>query len=577
MASEPVSLNTYLEKLREDLERICAQEGLEASTAEHAGYAFARYVASLFMDHDFGLEDELDSVVLRGGKDLGVDIVLQNDISRTIVLIQTKYRGTSANKPKDIEPEAVHAFLHRHADLLDPARVSDGSELAKELLSSYRERVDHEWKARFYFVTTAKIGDELRAACERHNRQTGASPHDVEFALLDRSDLREMSNQVSARELSIPELVEIDLPADTFFEKETPRPCVIAILKGNSLRNEYNKKGRKESLFAWNIRNYLGDRGINRAIKETAAKAPNDFFYFNNGVTAVCKDYELTDNHLTIRKFQIINGAQTVASLAKAPIDANVEVLFRLIKTGKVDTESGINREIIRCNNTQNAIKLSDFRANDPIQRWLETRINDRGATPILGKLTYQPKRTGRRGSGRVLNLEELGKIRYAFLVDPLLVHSAPKDLWTPQSDGGAYETAFGTEGNILPEWSNALLDQTLLAIALHDRIAAACKAERAKDDTQAYFSRLRFHGLALFGDQLRVSPAASPHTLLSNQARFDECWGRLWRPVRQTLYSTYGRFVRDVEKNPMTMFAFVRSERAWDSMRNELRFNLSA
>ena len=106
--------------------------------------------------------------------------------------------------------------------------------------------------------------------------------------------------------------------------------------------------------------------GTNAKIIETAETRGEEFFYFNNGVSAICTHYKIVGNELIANNCQIINGAQTVGALAKAPANPALEVLFRLTKTASVKTEKGMNIDIIRYNNSQNIIKTSDFHSNDP-------------------------------------------------------------------------------------------------------------------------------------------------------------------------------------------------------------------
>jgi hypothetical protein len=300
---------------------------------------------------------------------------------------------------------------------------------------------------------------------------------------------------------------------------------------------------------------------------------PEHFFYFNNGVTAVCRDYKIEGNKLKINKFQIINGAQTVASISKARERDEVLVLFRLIKTKKVDTESGINRDIIQANNTQNAIRLSDFRSNDPIQKWLAKEITRVGSTNTLGRVTYQPKRTGRRGHGVVLKLEDIAKIRYAFLYDPLLVHAEPKSLWTPMSSGGCYEKAFGIDGELLTQWTKAKLDEVLVAIAFHEEVSTIARDLKRTDDKLGYLFRLRFHAVSLASDYLtKAEGAPSNSKLLKSRKTFEETWSTIWTEVRKILYAIHRQYVIDQEE-PMTLWAFVRSEKVWRSMRDNFSF----
>jgi hypothetical protein len=161
-------------------------------------------------------------------------------------------------------------------------------------------------------------------------------------------------------------LVELD---------DSPFKTLVAVVKGNSLRNLY--KRHKQSLYAFNIRGFLGNRGINQDLINTIISSPDDFYYFNNGVSAVCTDFSIdsTTRVVTASKLQIINGAQTVTAIANQDADERVEVLFRLTETEGESTEKGMNQRIIRYNNSQNQIKVSDFRSNDPIQRFLKDKL----------------------------------------------------------------------------------------------------------------------------------------------------------------------------------------------------------
>ena len=45
----------------------------------------------------------------------------------------------------------------------------------------------------------------------------------------------------------------------------------------------------KSSLFTLNIRNYIGDTATNKAIKKTAIDDSKEFFFFNNGISALAE------------------------------------------------------------------------------------------------------------------------------------------------------------------------------------------------------------------------------------------------------------------------------------------------
>lgn len=568
--------NNFLSHLRDRVESIAKEESLDTSNYENRGYAFSIFVAEMFMQWDVALEEDIAEVVSRGPNDKQIDIILQDAGAKIIYLIQAKCKGLS-NKPKPMDPEPALAFLTTHDSILDVDNIKNANNFIKDNLLDYKSQLDKGWKSRLYYVTTEKArNQDILNKFKLKNEDLSKGPYDTEFELFDTSELQEIHTEILAYKESIPEKIEIDIPQKLFIEnKQAKYPFIVGVLKGNSIRNEYLKKGRKDSLFAWNIRKYLGDRGINKTIKQTAEEHPEHFFYFNNGITAVCEDYKLNGNKITIYKFQIINGAQTVASIAKAQAKDNVLVLFRLIKTKKVDTESGINRDIIQFNNTQNSIRLSDFRSNDSIHKYLESEFKSFRKTEILGQLTYQAKRTGKKGRGRVIKMEELAKIRYAYLHEPYTPNSEPKSLWTLNSDQGHYSEAFGVDGNVESYWSKKVLEESIFAIALHDVAVESAKKEKELDDQNQFFHRLRFHAIALAGIYFRTTDYDhSIHTMLGSKEKFTKFWDCVWNEARTQLRVTHKDKCRNIN-HPISLHALVRSEQIWENLVDNFCFSL--
>lgn len=195
-------------------------------------------------------------------------------------------------------------------------------------------------------MSTGFASERTHKVAERCSNAFAQEGLPIKCYLLDFPLLKDLYIRSLSLEESIPSEVRLQLPRDRFFEKGDPYPTLVIVLKGNALRDLY--KQHKEALFAWNIRGYLGNRGINKEIATTAKNDPPHFFYFNNGVSAICTGYSIREDELSAENFQIINGAQTVGALARAEANPDIEVLFRLTKTANVKTEKGINSDIIR-------------------------------------------------------------------------------------------------------------------------------------------------------------------------------------------------------------------------------------
>ncbi len=216
----------------------------------------------------------------------------------------------------------------------------------------------------------------------------------------------------------------------------------------------------KSSLFTLNIRNYIGDNGTNKAIRATAINSSTDFFSFNNGISALATRIT-PDEHdprvLICERLSVINGAQTIRSLHKAHLAnpvalRDVHVLLRItqFEPKKTQREQEFLDNVTKYNNTQNAIKLSDFRSNDRVQLDLRRKFEQ---LPSLGgkKFSYKNKRSGERERDVIaIGMEEFVKTLYAFIYGPDDVFGGTGHVFDA-TKGGGYAKLFGDGGEILP------------------------------------------------------------------------------------------------------------------------------
>jgi hypothetical protein len=99
-------------------------------------------------------------------------------------------------------------------------------------------------------------------------------------------------------------------------EHSTTSPLLYEVPRSSSLR--WNTK------IACSIGTYavfLGRKGeVNSGLTHTLTDEPQHFYYYNNGISALCEDYEFDEDNrkLSIRKLQIVNGAQTIGALKHA-------------------------------------------------------------------------------------------------------------------------------------------------------------------------------------------------------------------------------------------------------------------
>ncbi|MEA5498728.1 AIPR family protein [Limnoraphis robusta] len=194
-------------------------------------------------------------------------------------------------------------------------------------------------------------------------------------------------------------------------------------------------------LFSANIRGYLGSRksdsNINNGIKETAQASPDNFWVYNNGITALVSHFEeVLDNEkpsnseskcLQIQGISIVNGAQTtgaIGSLKHQPTSTG-KVQARFVRCNNINTI----RSIIEYNNRQNEIEASDFRSNDPIQRRLRQEFDQIPETSYSGGRRGGSEDIIRRPSN-LLPSDTIAQSLAAFHQDPVLAYNKKSDIW---------------------------------------------------------------------------------------------------------------------------------------------------
>jgi hypothetical protein len=147
-----------------------------------------------------------------------------------------------------------------------------------------------------------------------------------------------------------------------------------------------------DGLLNRNIRNYLGlnSNRINAEIQNTLVGDKRDNFYFyNNGITMICSKFannELQETNWKVRvnDLQIINGGQTCKTIQHTiknnlNIDySNAYVLVRLYELSGEGMDSLIT-DVTIATNSQNPVDLKDLRANDDLQKRLETAVAELG------------------------------------------------------------------------------------------------------------------------------------------------------------------------------------------------------
>lgn len=178
----------------------------------------------------------------------------------------------------------------------------------------------------------------------------------------------------------------------------------LGVIPALTLAGLYNQHGGR--LLEGNVRSFLTVKTkVNSQIRNSIINTPDRFFIYNNGiaVTALNLKFNKSGELIEATDFQIINGGQTTASLARVlkhdkAVDNPEETLSRISVAMKV-TEIGdtlsqqdaeeLVAEISCSSNSQNAVSKSDLTSNKKFHINLE-KLSQRIMAPAVGGRQYQ-------------------------------------------------------------------------------------------------------------------------------------------------------------------------------------------
>ena len=132
-----------------------------------------------------------------------------------------------------------------------------------------------------------------------------------------------------------------------------------------------------------NLRKLITKSDVNDSINETLKKTPEHFWYYNNGITALCSKVsrkliggsDRKSGSFECEGVSVVNGAQTVGTIGSTQA-AGIEkarVAVRFISLEKCPEDFATS--VTRATNTQNRVERRDFVALDPQQERIRKEL----------------------------------------------------------------------------------------------------------------------------------------------------------------------------------------------------------
>lgn len=313
--------------------------------------------------------------VTDGTKDNGIDGVFYDIGRNKLYLIQSKWstKGTGT-----IETGDLRKFISGVYDLLNEEWASFNKRfkaISAEISAGIKS--DPEIVLVAAYNSDNKLSDDCRQIINEFLSENNSDSQEVvSFMVFDLKHLVRTIKNIKSGEKS-----DVEIMLLQWGEHKDPYYSIYGKVSCADIAEWHKSYG--DLLFTENIRSTLSDSEINVQIETALLKNPTEFWYLNNGITAIAdqvirKPIGLGDqkesSNWKVANIKIVNGAQTTGSIAKA-YTKNPKAIRKAYVQLKIisleDAPLDIANKITTATNTQNKVEAKDFLALEPLQESL--------------------------------------------------------------------------------------------------------------------------------------------------------------------------------------------------------------
>jgi AIPR protein len=324
-----------------------------------------RFVAWYLRNILFRDMNETRDDITDGGNDKQIDAIVIDDDRSLIRIIQGKFiqGGT-------VDAEPLREVLSAWIQIKDLARLQNvaNPKLQRKLVE-LSAALDEDYEVSFELITTGTLTkaalNDLEAFQQELAKLSESENFDATIHVIDDAELKLRYDY--AIEADNPTVnYALNLAASKYMYQEIAgTPVLIAAVP---LKECVKLPGIKDgTLFQKNVRQSLGSSNtVNKGIRNTIiGDKRSDFFFFHNGVTALCNKMQLDGDILNLRGLSVVNGCQSLNTILSCSETVkkldDAFILFRFYEIPQRDRADKISI----FTNSQSAVKARDLRSND--------------------------------------------------------------------------------------------------------------------------------------------------------------------------------------------------------------------
>lgn len=346
---------------------------------ERQSHFLSRALAAYSIQYIAGIDTDVASQsITDGSEDNGLDAIYYDERKKVLYISQSKWMHEGSGEPSNGD---VKKFIAGLKDLFNLSfeRFNKKIKLKKDII----KQAMWDSATKYEVILTYTGVNELSGPSSRDFEDFLAEMNDtspvVHFTVFNQRPL-----YLSLTAGLTGEPIDLMIVLKSWGLIQEPYKAYYGQINGVDVSSWWDKY--RNRLFARNLRDVLGDTDVNEEIEKTLSKSPSSFWYFNNGITIVCKDIEKNMvggndrdfGNFHCKDISIVNGAQTVGTIGKfgEKHKDELEEVFVPIRIISLSGANGLFGEsITKANNRQNKIENRDFVSLDPEQMRIKTEL----------------------------------------------------------------------------------------------------------------------------------------------------------------------------------------------------------
>lgn len=339
------------QKIKEDL-----QQEYYVNTYPNEGQRFiAWYLRNI---HNLDIVEARDCIT-DGANDKQIDAVYIDDQTSTIYIIQGKFYGGTT-----IDAEPLREVLSSWVNIQNLQELQESANSRLQVkIAEIAAALEEDYDVCFELITTASLTPSAERDLKRFRKELADNDQlSANLVLVDNDTLKFRYSE--AINQSRP-YINHDFVVDRQKMLEMTLSGIKIVVAAIPLKECVKIPGIKDgSLFRKNVRQSLGKNKVNKEITDTLKNKSSDFFFYHNGITAICSKISVSENTLSVKDLNVVNGCQSLSTIysfsetAKNADDGYI--MFRFYEISDAEKSDKISNST----NSQTAVKARDLRSN---------------------------------------------------------------------------------------------------------------------------------------------------------------------------------------------------------------------